>query len=90
MNFFADSFLFEDKEIRAKKYYDYFVDQFIVYQELNNHSGDISSVLQLPYCIFRDLITKQVIDRKKINELKRKEAAKKTLSHRKMGNPKRR
>ena len=72
-------------EHRASKYYNYFVDTFIFYQALFEGSGDLNSILNLPYPLYKDIIIKQVEEKKREQkELDKKMKAKtKTIQTRK-------
>lgn len=41
------------------------MDSFIFYQSLFEGTGDLSSILKLPYPLYRDIILKQVEERKR-------------------------
>ena len=61
---------------RASKHYKYFIDTFIFYQNLFDNSGNLESMLNLPYPLYKDVILAQVEEKKRqkkeIDELKRK------------------
>ena len=50
---------------RASKHYKHFVDTFIFYQALFEGSGDLNSILNLPYPLYKDIIIKQVEEKKR-------------------------
>lgn len=61
-SFFADAYLVEE---RASKYYKNFVDTFIFYQAIFEGSGDLNSILTLPYPLYKDIILAQVEEEKR-------------------------
>lgn len=56
-------------EGRASKHYNYFVDTFIFYQNLFNGAGDLTSILNLPVSLYRDIILAQVQEKRKEQKL---------------------
>ena len=52
-------------EGRASKHYKYFVDTFIFYQSLFKGGGDLKSILELPYPLYKDIILAQVEEKKR-------------------------
>jgi hypothetical protein len=52
-------------EGRALKNYKYFVDTFLLYQALFENSGDLYSLLHLPYPLYNDVILKQIDEKKR-------------------------
>jgi len=40
--------------------YTSFIDTFLHYQRLFNYSGSIGEIMDLPYCLYYDLIYKQI------------------------------
>jgi len=52
-------------EGRASKYYKNFVDTFIFYQAIFEGSGDLDSILRLPYPLYKDVILAQVEEKKR-------------------------
>jgi len=52
-------------EGRATKHYNFFVDTFIVYQSLFENSGNLESILNLPYPLYKDIILAQVDEKKR-------------------------
>ena len=50
---------------RAPKNYKFFVDTFILYQNLFENTGDLNSLLNLPYPLFNDIILKQIAEKKR-------------------------
>ena len=48
-----------DERDPTKVAYDNFIESFLIYQRLFQYSGTIEEILDLPYCIFNDLIIKQ-------------------------------
>lgn len=69
-NFFAAAYLMEN---RASKNYKYFIESFHYYQELNQHTGNINDILELPYPLFYDIVMYQITMKKKEIERKKKE-----------------
>ncbi len=63
---------------RASKHYNYFIETFLLYQQLFDNTGDLSSVLNLPYPLFHDIILKQ-IDEKQREKQKLKDIQNKPL-----------
>ncbi len=53
----------------ANKAYTVFIENILYYQRIFEYSGDISSIMELPYCLLQDLIISQI-------NLKKKEAEK--------------
>jgi hypothetical protein len=56
-------------EGRAAKSYKYFIDTFLIYQTLFEYSGDLLSILQLPYPLYDDIILKQIEEKKREKKL---------------------
>ncbi|HQF36910.1 MAG TPA: hypothetical protein PLL26_04700 [Candidatus Dojkabacteria bacterium] len=52
-------------EGRASKSYKYFIDTFLLYQTLFENSGDPTSILNLPYPLYNDLILKRIEEKKR-------------------------
>lgn len=52
-------------ENRASKHYNHFIETFLFYQKLFESSGDITSIYNIPYPLYVDVIIKQVEDEKK-------------------------
>ena len=52
-------------EHRASKRYKHFVETFIFYQSIFENTGDLNSILQLPYPLYKDIILKQVEEKKR-------------------------
>jgi hypothetical protein len=50
---------------RASKHYNYFIETFLLYQQLFDNTGDILSLLTLPYPLYHDIILKQIAERRK-------------------------
>lgn len=50
---------------RASKHYNYFIDTFLLYQSIFDNTGDLVSILNLPYPLYHDVILKQVEEKKK-------------------------
>lgn len=50
---------------RASKHYNYFIETFLLYQQLFDNTGDILSLLSLPYPLYHDIILKQIDERRK-------------------------
>jgi hypothetical protein len=50
---------------RASKYYKGFIDSFLTYQELFDNSGDLTTILQLPFPLYNDVILAQITEKKK-------------------------
>jgi hypothetical protein len=50
---------------RASKHYHYFIDTFLLYQSIFENTGDLNSILSLPYPLYHDVILKQVEEKKK-------------------------
>jgi hypothetical protein len=48
--------------------YSRFLETYLAYQRLFEYSGDIDSVLEMPYSLYTDLIMKQVDFKKKEKE----------------------
>jgi len=65
-----------DGKKEAKETYDFYIETIIQFQKLFNHSGSIQSLLNLPYCLFQDLIVAKIKDqqeeKKRIEKLKNK------------------
>lgn len=68
-NFFAGAFLVEK---RSSREYDNFVDSFIIYQTLFNGAGDLTSILNLPLPLYRDIVVAQIKEKKKDQAMTRK------------------
>ncbi len=56
-------------EGRAAKNYKYFVDTFILYQAMFDNTGDLNSILNLPYPLYNDIILKQIEEKKREKKL---------------------
>lgn len=56
-----------DDDITDKAYHK-FIESFLTYQRLFEYSGNVEDVLELPYCIFNDIINKQFEYKKKESE----------------------
>ena len=67
---FLGSELFNDFS-HANQSYKFFIETFLFYQRLFNYSGDVNSILEMPYCLYNDLIIEQIKLKKK--EMKDKE-----------------
>lgn len=50
---------------RASKHYNYFIETLLLYQQLFDNTGDILSLLNLPYPLYHDIILKQINERRK-------------------------
>lgn len=61
---FLGSDLFNDYG-HANKSYKFFIETFLYYQRIFEYSGDISTIIDLPYCLYNDLIVEQVKLKKK-------------------------
>lgn len=62
---------FDEEE--AQKSYQFYIDMIIHFQKLFNYTGDIQALLNLPYCIFQDLIVTQVkMKKEELEKLKKK------------------
>jgi hypothetical protein len=59
--------LFDDYS-ESTKSYNFFIESFLYYQRLFEYGGSIESVLDMPYCLYNDLILEQI-------KLKKKELA---------------
>jgi len=63
-----------DVRDEAKKTYDLYIDTVIQYQKLFKYTGDIQSILNLPYPLLQDLILAKIkenkVDRESIEKLK--------------------
>jgi hypothetical protein len=56
--------------------YSNFVENVLYYQRIFEYSADIQSILEMPYCLFQDLILHQIKLKKKENqELERQRKA---------------
>jgi hypothetical protein len=55
------------------KAYDVFIKNFITYQELFDNSSTPSDILELPYCLFVDLIDAQTKRKKELEKYRQKE-----------------
>jgi hypothetical protein len=56
--------VFDDSSHNETVYAD-FIDYVLYYQRLFEYCGDIVDILNLPYCLFQDLILKQIQLKKK-------------------------
>lgn len=56
-------------EGRSAKRYKYFIESLILYQTVFDNSGDIKSILQVPYPLYNDIILKQVEEKRKEKKL---------------------
>ncbi len=65
-----------DGDAEAKEYYDFYIDTILQFQKLFSYTGSIQSVLELPYCLFQDLIVAKIKDQKaskeKVDKMKNK------------------
>jgi len=65
-----------DGGAEAKEYYDFYIDTILQFQKLFSYTGSIQSVLELPYCLFQDLIIAKIKDqklsKKKIDKMQNK------------------
>lgn len=52
-------------EGRASKNYKFFVDTFILYQTMFDNTGDLNSILNLPYPLYNDIILRQIDEKKR-------------------------
>ena len=50
---------------RASKHYHYFIETLLLYQQLFDNTGDILSLLNLPYPLYHDVILKQIDEKRK-------------------------
>jgi len=75
-------------ESRASKHYNSFVDTFVFYQTLFNGSGDLNSILNLPYPLYRDIILAQVQEKRKENSISKRAFQKQAIPVKKSSNKK--
>jgi len=66
LSFFVEAYLVEK---RAAKSYKYFIDNFLLYQVLFENSGDLVSILNLPYPLYNDVILRQIDEKKREKKL---------------------
>jgi hypothetical protein len=67
--------LFDDYS-HPEQNYRFFIETFLYYQRLFEYSGDINSVLEMPYCLYNDLIVEQVkLKKKEVKDQKIREKA---------------
>lgn len=59
-------------EKRASKHYQSFIETFIFYQSIFNGTGDLNSILNLPYPLYRDIILAQVKEKKRERDMESK------------------
>lgn len=52
-------------ENRASSHWKFFVDQFIFYQDVFENTGNLASILELPYPLYKDIILAQVKQKEK-------------------------
>jgi hypothetical protein len=50
---------------RASRHYHYFINTFLLYQSIFENTGDLLSILNLPYPLYHDVILKQVEEKRK-------------------------
>jgi len=53
--------------------YKFFIETFLYYQRLFEYGGSIESVLEMPYCLYNDIILEQIKLKKKELDIKQKE-----------------
>jgi hypothetical protein len=53
--------------------YKFFIETFLYYQRLFEYGGSIESVLEMPYCLYNDIILEQIKLKKKELDIKTKE-----------------
>ena len=60
---------FRNKSVEqaAEENYNFFIQELLNYQKMFNNGGDLYSILQLPYPLFRDVIRAQFDREKKTN-----------------------
>lgn len=69
---FLGSDLFNDFS-HANQNYKFFIETFLYYQRLFDYSGDIDSILEMPYCLYNDLIIEQIkMKKKEMKEMENK------------------
>lgn len=64
---FLGSDVFDDYSMGNKAYIN-FIENVLYYQRIFEYSGDITSLMELPYCLFQDLILQQIKLKKKENQ----------------------
>ncbi len=67
-------------EGRAAKSYKNFVDTFLLYQAIFENSGDLLSILELPYPLYVDVILKQIEEKKREKQLLKQKLRQSELS----------
>jgi hypothetical protein len=89
LSFFAEAYLIEG---RAAKRYQNFIDTLLLYQTIFESSGDIISLLQLPFPLYTDIILRQVKEKQKEKRLQedRMKTLQRTKNKQKAPNLKRR
>lgn len=48
--------------------YDNFINTFLLYQRLFDYSGSVDDILELPYCMYNDIILNQIKIKQKEKE----------------------
>jgi len=54
----------DNLEEEVEKSYKFYIDMIIHFQDISGYNGDVQSLLQLPYCLFQDLIIERAKKRK--------------------------
>lgn len=55
-------------EVEAEKSYNFYVELLLKFEKIFNYSLDIDSILNLPYCLFQDIIIRGSEKKKKANK----------------------
>jgi len=62
--FFGD----EDIENEAEKSYKFYIDLILKFEKIFNYSLDINSILELPYCLFQDILIRGSLQKRSANK----------------------
>lgn len=58
----------DSEEDSTQVAYTNFIDTFLLYQRLFDYSGTVDNVLELPYCMYNDIILNQIKVKQKEKE----------------------
>jgi hypothetical protein len=67
--------IWDDYESGNRAYFN-FIENVLYYQRIFEYSGNIIELMELPYCLFQDLILQQIKLKKKENQEIEKQRAK--------------
>lgn len=80
MNCFVEFYMVEN---RAVMRYNEIVESLVYYQNIFNGGGDINSLLSLPYPLYKDIILKQVEEKKRERKMMEENARNNQLKRQK-------